>query len=219
MLEIIQPFDGRDSGTLLQFGRVLREAGLLPAGKRGKGAPNMGLDHTANLLLGMYGAASPKDAPKAVANLRTLEALNFEGTFQDECEVLRDVMERGTFGEAIEEIILGVPELIDAALQLLRKQKTLTPDEESRWRISTAQGMGPASVNVVLYPAGAEISITQSTRILWKAEYTVNDDRFMEGAYNEALNADRRTSTEFSIRSLSAFYTAMMEGVEQGANA
>lgn len=214
MLEFIQPFDGRDEGTLLQFGRVLREAGYIPAGKRGKGAPNMGLEHAANLLLGTYGAASPKDGPKAVANLRTLEANGFEGNFHGGCEVLRDIMEKATFGEALEELIIGLPELATSIVRIMDPDCNLSDEDEADWRSRTGRGMGPADVKVALYPAGAEIAIDQGGRILWKARYSVNTDRLMAGDYNDAANADRKSITKFSIRTLAAYFAALMDGVE-----
>lgn len=212
MLETIQPFDGRDEGTLRQFGRVLREAGYLPAGKRGLGAPNLELSHTANLLLGTYGAASPKDGPKAVANLRTLEAWTFAGEFHDQCEVLRDIMGKKTFGEAVEELILGVPEIVTAIVRIMDPGCVLSEADEQSWRVRAARGMGAADVKVRLYPAGAEIMVMQAQRTLWEAQYVVSDDRLSE--YDDAINADRKTITEFSIRTLAAYFAALMEGVD-----
>ena len=213
MLELIQPFDGRDEGTLLQFGRVLREAGYIPAGKRGKGAPDLGLEHAVNLLLGTYGAASPKDGPKAVANLRTLEAHDFNGRFHEKCEVLRDIMEKKTFGEALEELIVGVPEILTSIVGIMDPDKRFSEEDETAWRLRTARGMGPADVMVTLYPAGAKIAIDQGGRILWEARYSVNADRFMAGDYNDAANADRKSVTKFSIRTLAAYFGALVEGV------
>jgi hypothetical protein len=74
--------------------------------------------------------------------------------------------------------------------------------------------MGPADVKVTLYPTGAEIAIDQGRRILWRARYSVNTDRLEAGYYNEAVKADRKSVTEFSIRTLAAYYVALMEGVE-----
>ncbi|SIT75311.1 hypothetical protein [Pontibaca methylaminivorans] len=211
MLELIQPFDGRDDGTLLQFGRVLREAGYIPAGKRGRGAPDLGLEHAANLLLGTYGAASPKDGPKAVANLRTLQAFVFEGNFHEGCEVLRDIMEKETFGEALEELILGVPEILTSIVRIMDPNCQLSDEDECSWRERISQGMGPADVKVRLYPTFASIAIMQAQRPLWEAQYIVNDDRIDE--YKDAMNADRKSITEFSIRTLAAYFTALMDGV------
>ncbi|MGR3478026.1 MAG: hypothetical protein ACU0EX_10870 [Sulfitobacter sp.] len=212
MLELIQPFDGRDEGTLLQFGRVLREAGYIPAGKRGKGAPDLGLEHAANLLLGTYGAASPKDGPKAVANLRTLEPWGgVEGHFHEKCEVFQDIMEKETFGEAIEELILGVPEIATAIVRIMDPDCTLSPEDEAEWQSKAARGMGPADVKVRLYPTRAAILVMQGERPLWECNYMFNDDRMSE--YNDVMNADRKTITEFSIKTLSAYFAALMEGV------
>jgi hypothetical protein len=214
MLELIQPVDGRDEGTLLQFGRVLREAGYIPAGKRGKGAPNMGLEHAANLLLGTYGAASPKDGPKAVANLRTLEAYEFDGDFHEECEVLRDIMEKATFGEALEDLIIGVPELETSIVRIIDPDCNLSEEEEANCRSLARLGMGPANVKVKMYPNWAEIAIDQFGHIRWSARYWVNTDRLVAGYYNEAAKADRKSVTEFSICTLAAYFAALMEGVE-----
>lgn len=213
MLELIQPFDGRDEGTLLQFGRVLREAGYIPAGKRGKGAPDLGLEHAVNLLLGTYGAASPKDGPKAVANLRSLESYKFAGNFHEGCEVLRDIMEKKTFGEALEELIIGVPEVLTSIVRFMDPDCELSEEDEKTWRLRAARGMGPADVKVRLYPAFAKILIMQAHRPLWEAEYTVNGDRLAE--YNDALNADRKTIIEFSLRTLAAYFAALMEGISE----
>ena len=210
LIEIIQPYDGRDKSTLMQFGRVLREAGYIPKGKTGKGAPNMCLEHGANLLLGTYGAASPKDGPKAVFNLRSLETYRFEGDFHEKCEVFPDIMEKATFGEAIEELILGVPEIATSIVRIMDPDCALSEEDEAEWRCRVYRGMGPAVVNVKMHAVGAEITVDQCGRILWRASYCINDD--LIDHYVAALNADRKPITQFSMHALAAYLMALLEG-------
>jgi hypothetical protein len=65
-------FDGRDSEILTYVARVIREAGLIPTGKAGWGAPTMSEREVTNLLLGANGADAPAEAARAVVRLRAL---------------------------------------------------------------------------------------------------------------------------------------------------
>ncbi len=215
MIEAIQPLDGRDLSTLTQFGRVLREAGYIPAGKRGKGAPLMGLDHTTNLLLGIYGANSPKDGPSAVSRFRRLERGRCEGPFSETCAVLKDVEKLETLGEVLEELIIGLPELVTSICNLMGNGKPLSDDQMEQWFQMTANGMGPADLRVTLHPALATIEVHKANLPIWFAQFEVNADLFMDGEYNAVLNSDRKVSYTFSIRTLTAFHMALMDGLDQ----
>ena len=62
-LTALQPADGRDVSAIRQIARVIREAGYIPRGKRGRGSPHLSLENAVDLLLGIYGSAYPRDAP------------------------------------------------------------------------------------------------------------------------------------------------------------
>lgn len=72
LIDVIAKIDGRDHATLDHMARLIRDAGFIAKGKRGRGAIDMTARDAANLLLGLNGAEAPGDAPAAVSRLRML---------------------------------------------------------------------------------------------------------------------------------------------------
>lgn len=71
VIEVIARHDSRGAKTIENYARVIREAGLLPRGKRGVGAPHMTAEDAANLLMGLCGTSEAAKAPEAVKLLRS----------------------------------------------------------------------------------------------------------------------------------------------------
>ncbi|MTD99853.1 hypothetical protein GIY56_06110 [Paracoccus sp. YIM 132242] len=70
IIELIAKHDTRSVATITNYARVLRDAGVLPKGKRGRGAPEMHQTDVADLILGLAGAGDAVNAPHAVELLR-----------------------------------------------------------------------------------------------------------------------------------------------------
>lgn len=65
IIELIARHDPRSVATVTNYARVLRDDGLLPKGKRGRGAPDLDAIEVAHLVLGLAGASDAVDAPGA----------------------------------------------------------------------------------------------------------------------------------------------------------
>ncbi|WP_281805363.1 hypothetical protein [Methylocystis echinoides] len=117
LVDAIAEVDGRDRATIDHVARVIREAGYIPTTKRGSGASEMTAREAANLLLALKGADAPKDGPLAIDRFRSLRqeetphsGVNYEG-FSQLPIAIKNVAEARTFGEALEALIDGAPEL------------------------------------------------------------------------------------------------------------
>ncbi|PZO63218.1 MAG: hypothetical protein DI498_13840 [Paracoccus denitrificans] len=71
IIDLIAKHDTRSVPTITNYARVLREAGYLPKGKRGRGAPDLHPLEVANLVIGLAGASDAVDAPHAVEVLKS----------------------------------------------------------------------------------------------------------------------------------------------------
>ena len=69
--------DGRDFTAIQHFARTIREAGLIPTTKRGRGAAPVTEREAVNLLLAANGADSAPDAPRAVRRIRMFRQSGF----------------------------------------------------------------------------------------------------------------------------------------------
>lgn len=77
IIDLIAKHDTRSVATINNYARVLREAGVLPKGKRGRGAPDLHPLEVADLVLGLAGASDAVDAPHAVAVLKNMKVSPF----------------------------------------------------------------------------------------------------------------------------------------------
>ncbi|RHZ91860.1 hypothetical protein D1122_20625 [Cereibacter sphaeroides] len=212
LIEAIQSVDGRELSSLTQFGRLIREAGFIPGGKRGSGAPHLTLQQVTSLLLGIYGSDAPKDAPGTVARLRSLKPYEIAGDFKN--EVLEDVEKSSDFGEALEELLLGLPELLNGIATECLSACASQEDKDQLIGLML-KGMAPASVIVKLYPVHAKIEIRRNLhRSIWEAAFVVDDELFMQGYY-KVPDADRRVEISFTQKTLAAVYAAMMAGLKE----
>jgi hypothetical protein len=117
LVDAIAEVDGRDRATIDHVARIIREAGYIPTTKRGSGASEMTAREAANLLLALNGADAPKEGPLAIDRFRSLRqnetpysGVNCEG-FSQLPIAIKNVAEARTFGEALEALIDGAPDL------------------------------------------------------------------------------------------------------------
>lgn len=120
LVEAIACCDGRDRSTLDQFARVIREAGYVQTGKRGRGAADMTPSDAVSLLLGMNGADTPSGGPEAVRRFRSLRT----GTVKiaETCDVpaLTAIKDTQNFGQALEVLVSGFNGVILAAIGFMK---------------------------------------------------------------------------------------------------
>lgn len=113
--------DGRERQAVEHIGRTIRERGYIPTGKRGGGAAEMTAREAANLIMALNGADLPKEAPVAIDRFRSLrmwwggtakELKAQSESFEGQPEPIQAAADCRTFGEALEVLIDGVPDLI-----------------------------------------------------------------------------------------------------------
>ncbi|MDH2327836.1 hypothetical protein QCN27_13275 [Cereibacter sp. SYSU M97828] len=75
IIDLIVKHDTKSVATISNYARVLRDAGILPKGKRGRGAPDLHPTEIADLVMGVAGAGDAVDAPHAVEMLRGAKLL------------------------------------------------------------------------------------------------------------------------------------------------
>jgi hypothetical protein len=111
LIDAVSKTSGRDRSSVEHWARAIREAGLITTTKRGVGAANMTTRDAANLLIGLCGADTPREAAKAVHEFRSLKVFapwSESGEFFDVYERIKDAPD---FGNAIEELMEGVQEI------------------------------------------------------------------------------------------------------------
>src|SRR4051812_7681883 len=106
-----RPFES----ALDHIARVVREArpDLIPTTKRGSGASEMTEREAANLLLATNGADVAKDASVAVDRFRSLR-FHYADPRELQVGTLQAISNSKSFGEALETLIAGMPEIIRA---------------------------------------------------------------------------------------------------------
>lgn len=116
VIEVIARHDSRGAKTIENYARVIREAGLLPRGKRGVGAPHLTAEDAANLLMGLCGTSEAAKAPEAIRLLSSARLAETGTTYGFEVRPSSDLLSKWsiagsaqTFGEIITALIDGEP--------------------------------------------------------------------------------------------------------------
>lgn len=206
MIQVFQPLDGRDIATLTQHGRVLREAGLIPAGKRGVGAPQMTAQHAAILLLGIFGSATPKDGPVAVDRMSDLKHHFTDGPMADMFESFTG---RQRLGDTLATLIERAPEFLIYFFKIIEHDRDWTEEQIDLIRRQTERGGGLIGTEIKIGAVSAEIRANWGDQVLFNAIYMVDSDRYMAGDYNSIQNRERKVTVSFTFRTIAALYEAV----------
>lgn len=198
VIRALQPYDGRDEATLTQHARLLREAGYIPGGKRGVGAPQMTNHHSAVLLLGIFASPTPKDSVSTVEALGILRHHFTEGPLTAKFEWLQG----RDFLHALTLIIERATKITDLLAETMETGRTWTDDQIVRLRSTAAEGGGLIDFKFEIGAAAATIRASWGPVELLKVIYMVDSERFMAGEYNSRMNVDRKVTTEFSLRTI-----------------
>lgn len=123
IIELISQHDTRTLATITNYARVLRDAGVLPKGKRGRGAPEMHQTEVADLVIGLAGASDAVDAPYAVRILKNAKLypqaeLQGEGAVDAQAELKRwSISEQcEDFGFLLASLLVDEPGRHDAQI-------------------------------------------------------------------------------------------------------
>lgn len=209
--------DGRPRETLEHIARVVREAGYIPTTKRGSGAAEMTSREIANLILGANGADSPKDAPLAIDRFRSLRLHDcFLQHGERSLETFKRISETQNFGEALELLIDGTPDVIagafnfydegyaderlrhtyrEALLQQSWNRSVLCP-----FALTIALHRYAADIvcEVCIAPGPTEYQEDPHWRTEFKAEFRVDGNRLLKGFYGGDPWSDRRVVVEIT---------------------
>ena len=197
---------GRDHATLTQYGRIIREAGLLPRGKRGGGAPQMTADNLAVLMLGIYFADAPKDAGATARRLGAYRR-RMDDSRNDFPPVFHRIGACETLEEALSAAIAGVPELMQAFEAYIdAAYEGAEPTATNALKADLARG-GETVIQfaVTIGGAFAEMECKAYGKVQWNAGFAMNTTNWAAGEYGFATS-DRRVSTSFGLRSLQVAY-------------
>jgi hypothetical protein len=220
--------DERDYATLDYIARAIREAGLIPTTKRGSGASEMTVREAANLLIAANASETPKAGAMAVAHYRSLKGQDLSPGEYDEIEpgrfrrrehdkdgIFGRITEAANFGEALEILIDGAPELLLSLLAFMDDAYS-NYDVEGRKKLKalmlTAQQF--AGVEVVFnrpYPSAfvriwSNVSGKARTHYEWR--FLVDADLMMEGFYPNR-HKDRSITVTVGLRTLLKLFAAV----------
>lgn len=206
LIDVFTRHDGRGHAALTQYGRVIRDAGFIPRGKRGHGAPRMTPENAVTLLLGIYGAASPKDAPRAVAQLRTLrpQRRGIEGTLPDWTQAVSGAE---TFDDALAELLVRVPDVVETIRSFIAAAHSDQGDDALAALTRAALGgWGTLTLSVTLSANTAWMGLTSpppfKNQVHWEERFVVDAKLFGEGFYGPPGRFDRRVEITFGLPTL-----------------
>jgi hypothetical protein len=201
LIDAISKTSGRDRSSVEHWARAIREAGLITTTKRGVGAAEMTTRDAANLIIAANAAENTKEALQAVPQFRDLETWYSTSETQAFEGVFARLKDAPTFGEALEELIEGVPELILSFGQYLEEaygdKAALMSDPSNAVRLVVELGRWPAtaSIRIERYNQG------------WIADYSfefiANMEQVKAGQYLDPPDGcDRRTTVRFGLKTV-----------------
>jgi hypothetical protein len=212
--------DGRERKTVEHIGRVIRERGYITTGKRGGGAANMTTREAANLIIALNGADTPKDAPAAIDRFRSLRQ-QWRGNastlrekldrIESAPQAIKDVASVHTFGEALEALIDGAPELMRSMLQYCAEAYEGL-DTSKLFALGLRLGLFGLEITFRHYATRIELFTMDGSnrRVEFETEFVVDPDRLEEGFYGDvSARSDRRVVVTIGLRTLIAAWSAL----------
>ncbi len=223
LVSALASVDGRERASVDHVARTIRERGYITTGKRGGGAANMVAREAANLLIALNGADSPKEAGVAIDRFRSLRQM-YAGSasvlkaridnYDSLPKPLQDVMDTHTFGEALDALIDGVPDLAAAFYIVARNAFERTIEQTDRELASMIRlGFFGLEVTFERYAASIELySMNGSTRwTQFSATYVKDMDRLESGFYGSDW-PDRKVRVTIGFYTLLTLWQALNAG-------
>jgi hypothetical protein len=226
--------DGRDRKTLDYIGRTLREEGHIPTAKRGGGAADMGVREAVNCLIAFNGADGAQSGGLAIDRFRALAQSRsgnsktlreFVDSYPDQCRPIQRVMDSRTFGEALEQLIDGVPELVSELRRLWREAIMTTdwPDTDELFHIMMSlrrfgldvtftRRWGEYSAMIELYTWENDEDRYHFPRRIFRTDF-VADRKGMQNGLYDAGPSDREVTNKIGAPTLIAAWRALNPGL------
>ena len=221
MIEALSKLDNRPKPAVQQFGRAIREAGHIPKGKRGAGAPELTANDIASLLLGTYGSEAQSKAPEAVTKYRRLimkgidpcvEIKKHEGIDQGKyasSTLVKRMNTAANFGEIIEWLIENADQLALELLHLTGESPTSNVKKDET-EFDRAQRLSTHALHITLSSSYAEVTLMDMfNRVHLYANFQTPDGLLDE--FRQEWSADRHTQVTFTQRTFYALHEAMKQ--------
>lgn len=216
----IAEVDGRDRQSVEHIGRTIRERGYISTGKRGGGAADVTPKEATNLLIALNGADTPKETPLAIDRFRSLRQWH-AGTardFQAKLDAydhlpkpLQDVMDVHTFGEALEALIEGVPDMAASFHQYAMTAYEFDADTvDQRLKGMLSLGMFGLEISFQRYAASIEMFTMHGSnrRVEFEAGFMQDHDRMESGFYG-STSPDRKVRVTIGFLTLLTIWQAL----------
>ncbi len=215
--------DGRDRKSVEHIGRVIREAGYIPTGKRGGGAVAMTKREAANLIIALNGADTPQECPLAIDRFRSLVQMfagnandfqNYFDSFDNQPEAIQSVADSRTFGQALECLVDEVPSLVEAFYRFAKEQFPTKNEDHWDTRLLGALRLEMFGVSVEFsrYSARVEVFVMNGgERLVQCVVQFIQDQSRGETFYGTAW-PDRRVKSTIGAATLIAAWQAMHPG-------
>lgn len=223
LVSALPEVDGREKKTIEHIGRLIREAGFLPKGKSGAGAPIMTSKEVANLIIALNGTNNPKDAPIEISRFRSLKQY-FQGNARTMIEDFYDpkgdypkpislAMESKTFGLALEAVVDGVPELYQHFFDQCGKY---TPEFDQHKICQVGYQTGLFGLEIIFEKYHCSIGLYSGLsgyamrKYDCRIKFKVDEDLLEEGHYSMGdERIDRKVSVEIGFATLVAAWQAI----------
>jgi hypothetical protein len=224
LISALAQVDGRERKAIDHIGRTIRERGYITTGKRGHGAAEMTTSEVVNLIIALNGADTPKDAPLAIDRFRSLRQA-FQGSrydmrkrvdaYESYPRPIQDVMDSSTFGEALEVLVDGIPELVASLYRYMVEAYTdLEPEKFERvFSYFLRLRLFGLSITFQRYQAKIELyrMVKDSRHVDFEAEFIQDEDRLETGFYGQG-EADRHVVVNIGTATLIAAWQVLHPG-------
>lgn len=209
MVELFAETDGREVKSIEHIARLVRERGYIKNGKRGAGAPHMETRDAANLLIALCGCDNSVEAPIAIDRYRSLLKYGLGNEREEgELDTVKSIIECNNFGDALEVLIDGVPDLSIALTEYIASAYQ-TDDSERVSRLLSSRVAG-VEVEFIRYQVAIRIyRDTRNGRELDFEELYIPDMDRPTGFYTQANPfPDRIVAVKVGLPTLTRAYLA-----------
>lgn len=209
--------DGRDRPTIEYYARTIRKAGYITTGKRGMGAAKVTCHEAINLLIALNGCDTAQEAPVAIDRFRSLQQFR-EGTarqirewtdsYAEQPQPIRDVMDTNTFGEALDALLEGTPDLVVSFIKYYNDAYPNFP--MSGFLDSVKLRFFGIDITFGRYLGNIELfHMNGSSRIVdFSTSYMMDMNRAQQGFYKRP-DADRKVSVTIGLPTLIAAWEGL----------
>jgi hypothetical protein len=221
----IAEVDGRDRPSVDHVARTIRERGYISTGKRGGGAADVQPHEVANLLIALNGADSAKEGPLAIDRFRSLRQM-YAGTsadfkrrlaaYDELPKPLQDVMDVHTFGEALDALIEGVPDLAASFRQYVAVAYEFPPEKaEAQVGSMIRLSLLGLAVTFSRYAGKIEMFTMNGSerRVEFEAAFIKDTDRLDSGFYGNDW-PDRSVRVTIGFYTLARAWQALNPGTD-----